>query len=208
MTRTFQDLKEGDHAYLIMRGHGEPYAVVQRLTGPDTPGHMRTLSCYSDGTPMIYFGTMWCRSDGREIMTGREGDRRPQRLVLELPVGMRVAENPKATVPPMPPGIPVGRDAPFDVTTARYAKRKLAVHIRSDGSGYKTRAERLIGDGLNARWSGREKAYIASSAQVEKMQRLYAAGFSACVMTGAIWHHERGLERLSVSEALRLVVGG
>jgi hypothetical protein len=76
----------------------------------------------------------------------------------------------------------------FEIRPARYAKKMIAVHCVSDGSGHKTRAMRLIADHLKARWSGREKAYIATPAKGEKLKALFAAGQDACVMTGNLYH--------------------
>lgn len=79
----------------------------------------------------------------------------------------------------------------YSITPARYAGRwngkpQMAVHCVSDGSGYKNRAQRLIGDGLKGRWSGREKAYICSPTKAAKFEKLYAEGWDACVMTGRL----------------------
>jgi len=93
----------------------------------------------------------------------------------------------------------------YSISLARYAKGKLIVSPTRDGTGYKTRAARLIGDGLNCRWVHRGSGYVASPTQVKKFEKLYAAGFSACVMTGKIYHPERPeIDGLTVAEALRL----
>jgi hypothetical protein len=75
----------------------------------------------------------------------------------------------------------------YTISPARYAGRwngkpQVAVRCESDGSCMKTRAMRLIRDGLNARYSGREKAYIVSPAKAAKFERLFAEGWDACVM--------------------------
>jgi hypothetical protein len=49
--------------------------------------------------------------------------------------------------------------------------------------GYKTRAARLIGDGLKCRWTNRENGYIASKAKIEKFKALYEAGWDASAIT-------------------------
>lgn len=79
----------------------------------------------------------------------------------------------------------------FEIRPARCAKGMMAVHCVKDGSGFKTRAMRIIGDHLNARWSGREKAYIASPTKVEKLKALFANGSDAPVMTGEIYKPSR-----------------
>lgn len=79
-------------------------------------------------------------------------------------------------------------DAGYSISRARYAGRwngkpQYAVRCTSNGGGFKTRAMRLIGDGLNGRYSGRENAYIVSKAKAEKFVKLYAEGWDAGVMT-------------------------
>jgi hypothetical protein len=98
---------------------------------------------------------------------------------------------------------PIGEGAEhsFTVSPARYAKGKVVIHCHENGHGTKTRAMRIIGDGLGAKWAGRENAYIASSAQSERLQRLFDAGFDASYITGEFEHTERGLRNLSWREA-------
>jgi len=71
----------------------------------------------------------------------------------------------------------------FSVTPARYAKGMLAVRCPSP-NGYKTRAARLIGDGLNCRWSNRERAYIVSPTKLARFETLFPQGWDACTFTG------------------------
>lgn len=73
----------------------------------------------------------------------------------------------------------------FQISAALYAKGMLLVRCPST-NGYKTRAARLIGNGLRARWTNRESGYIASPAKVEKFKRLYAEGWDACTVTGKL----------------------
>ncbi|MER9615588.1 hypothetical protein [Mesorhizobium sp. M0207] len=73
----------------------------------------------------------------------------------------------------------------YSIGRARYAKGMLAVRCPSS-TGYKTRAARLIGDGLNCRWSGRERAYIASPSKVAKFEKLFAGGWDASSFSGAL----------------------
>lgn len=61
---------------------------------------------------------------------------------------------------------------------ARYAKGQVAVRPSRDGSGWKGRIDRLC-EALNARWSGREGAYIMSWTKARKLELLVAAGWDA-----------------------------
>ena len=74
----------------------------------------------------------------------------------------------------------------YRISLAHYAKGQLAVSCPSDGSGYKTRAMRLIGDGLNCRWTGRGNHYVASPRKAARFVALYAEGWSACPITGEL----------------------
>lgn len=81
-------------------------------------------------------------------------------------------------------------DVGYTIQPARYAGRwngkpQLAVKCWPSGDGYKTRAMRLIGDGLNGRYSRRESAYIVSPTKAAKFESLYAAGYDASAITGA-----------------------
>lgn len=64
------------------------------------------------------------------------------------------------------------------VSPARYAKGKVAVHCPSDGSGIKTRAARLA-SAFNCRWSNREKAYIMSPINAQRVMTAYREGRDA-----------------------------
>ena len=74
----------------------------------------------------------------------------------------------------------------YVIRPARYAKGKFVVHTSPDGTGWKTRAARLIGDGLNGRYSGRSHGYIVSKATADEFESLYAAGWDANAVTGAL----------------------
>lgn len=76
--------------------------------------------------------------------------------------------------------------ADFRITLARYTKCQLAVQCTSNGSGYKTRAMRLIGDGLNCRWVGRGNAYIASPRKAARFVVMFAEGWDASAVTGEL----------------------
>ena len=73
----------------------------------------------------------------------------------------------------------------YTIAPARYSKGNFAIRCAS-ANGFKSRAARLIGDGLNCRHSGRENAYIASPSKVKKFEKLYAEGWDACVITGKL----------------------
>lgn len=74
---------------------------------------------------------------------------------------------------------------PFTITPARYSKGQFIVRCPSD-TGYKTRAARLIHDGLNCRYTGREAGYVASATKVRKFERLYAEGWDANVISDSL----------------------
>lgn len=86
------------------------------------------------------------------------------------------------------PGI---HDEEFTIYPARYAKGKVAVTCKSDGTGYKTRAMRLIGDALRGAYSHREHAYIVSPSKAERFYQLYAAGWDASAITGVLFRSTR-----------------
>jgi len=73
----------------------------------------------------------------------------------------------------------------YSVSVAPYAKGMLQVRAPSC-DGYKTRAARLIGDGLNCRWTGRGRAYVASPSKVRKFLTLYAEGWDASSFSGEL----------------------
>lgn len=56
--------------------------------------------------------------------------------------------------------------------------------------GYKTRAARLIGDGLNCSYSRQAGGYVVSPSKLEKFKRLLAANVDACVITGKLYDRE------------------
>jgi hypothetical protein len=51
--------------------------------------------------------------------------------------------------------------------------------------GYKTRAARLIGDGLNCTWSGR-RGYTVSPTKLAKFLKMYFEGWDASPITGKL----------------------
>jgi hypothetical protein len=56
--------------------------------------------------------------------------------------------------------------------------------------GYKTRASRLIGDGLNCRWSRQAGGYVASPSNLKKFEKMFAEGWDACCVTGKLYPPE------------------
>lgn len=71
---------------------------------------------------------------------------------------------------------------PYTIHPARYSKNNFLVRCPSP-DGYKTRAARLIGDGLRGRWTNRESGYIVSPTKLKKFETLYAEGWDACTVT-------------------------
>lgn len=94
---------------------------------------------------------------------------------------------------------------PYSITPARYAKGKLIIRTTSNG-GYKSRACRLAGDGLNLPYSHRSGGYTASQGQADRFERLFQAGFDACFFSGAIDHDGERLRDLTWREADRLAL--
>lgn len=79
----------------------------------------------------------------------------------------------------------------YSIKPAKYAGRwngkpQMAVHCVGDGTGMKDRAQRLIGDGLKGRYSGRERAYIVSPSKAATFERLFADGWDACTWGGTL----------------------
>lgn len=75
--------------------------------------------------------------------------------------------------------------ADYRISSARYAKGKMLVRCPSP-DGYKTRAARLIGDGLKGRWTNREGGYVASPTKAAKFEKLFAEGWDACTVTSEL----------------------
>jgi len=73
---------------------------------------------------------------------------------------------------------------PYYIGPSRYSKSILVRCPSPDG--YKTRASRLLGDGLNCRWTNRERGFLASPSKVKRFEELYAAGWDACAITGKL----------------------
>lgn len=59
----------------------------------------------------------------------------------------------------------------YTIHRARYAKGKMAVHCKSDGTGWKTLAALIISEMPGVRYSNRESAYIVSPKCATKFDR-------------------------------------
>lgn len=66
----------------------------------------------------------------------------------------------------------------YTIKPARYAKGKMAIHCKPDGSGWKTLAALIVSAMPGVRYSGRESSYIVSprcatkfEQEVEKIQQ-------------------------------------
>jgi hypothetical protein len=58
----------------------------------------------------------------------------------------------------------------YTVSPARYAKGKLAIHCKPDGTGWKTLAAQIISQMKGVRYSNRERAYVVSSRCAAKFE--------------------------------------
>jgi hypothetical protein len=92
-------------------------------------------------------------------------------------------------------------DNPFRVVPARYARGKVAVHVATDGSGWKTAAARLA-ENVGGRWTHREGAYIMSQRQADRLLKLYAEGAEGAILSRDITTADE-MHRQAVLLALR-----
>lgn len=67
----------------------------------------------------------------------------------------------------------------YTLRPAHYAKKMMAVTTKPDGSGFKTRADRLAEALARGRYTHRERAWIMSQNKAEMFERLYAEGWDA-----------------------------
>jgi len=75
----------------------------------------------------------------------------------------------------------------FTIGRARYAKGKMVIVCRSDGSGMKTRAMCLASaKGIGGRWSNRCRGYVVSPSAAERFRKLYAEGWDASWWDGSL----------------------
>lgn len=82
-------------------------------------------------------------------------------------------------------GALVYRYSPTITNRWRNPKPAFSVSVPSS-DGYKTRACRLLADGLNATYSHR-RGYTVSPTKMAKFLKLYHLGWDASVMTGKLW---------------------
>ena len=91
---------------------------------------------------------------------------------------------------------------------ARYAKGKMAIHCKPDGTGWKTLAALVISRMPGTRWSNREHAYICSPSRAEKFKaelaRIQAQRESVRTASKAI-DHINGIITDNRPENLRVV---
>lgn len=76
--------------------------------------------------------------------------------------------------------------APYSVGRARYSRGNYLVRCGGGDGRWKTRAMRLLGDGLKARWTGRENGYVVSPAKLARFRYMYAEGWDASAITGRL----------------------
>ena len=58
----------------------------------------------------------------------------------------------------------------YTIHPAKYAKGKLAIHCKPDGTGWKTLAMLILSDMPGVRYSNRESSYIISPACARKFE--------------------------------------
>jgi hypothetical protein len=63
----------------------------------------------------------------------------------------------------------------YTISEARYAKGKMAIHCKPDGSGWKTLTALIIDQLKGVRYSNRERAYIVSPGCAKKFEQELAA---------------------------------
>lgn len=111
----------------------------------------------------------WAKSEGKAVPKGGPAPRRGSvRRTARRPV-----EKVERKAPPVPaePGYTIG--------DARYAKGQKLVKTVPSGTGLKSRAERLIGDGLKGRYTNRERGYVVSPAKAARFEEMYTQGWDA-----------------------------
>lgn len=75
----------------------------------------------------------------------------------------------------------------IESVTNRFRNPKPVVVLSCPSpDGYKTRAARLLGDGLKAYYSHR-RGYVVSPTKFAKFEKMYAEGWDASVITGELY---------------------
>ena len=74
----------------------------------------------------------------------------------------------------------------YTIKPARYSKGNMAVVCEPDGSGFKTRYDRLAGVFSNGRYTHRERAYIMSSKAAQRFEQAVKDGWDATPITGEL----------------------
>jgi hypothetical protein len=134
----------------------------------------------------------WAKGKGRTISKGGPAPRRGSvRRAARRPAEV------ERKAPPVPaePGYTIG--------DARYAKGQKLVKVQSSGTGLKTRAARLIGDGLKGRYTNREHGYIVSPTKAARFEDLYAQGWDASAITGELQPPEGHAADVAPAKAVR-----
>jgi hypothetical protein len=91
----------------------------------------------------------------------------------------------------------------YTISDARYAKAKKSVQIVND-SGYKSETCYMI-EALGARWSNREKAYIASPRQASNMVLLLEAGYTVVSCMDKNLYKPNSHDKISIKEGLKAI---
>ncbi len=110
----------------------------------------------------------WAKSEGRDIAKGGPAPRRGS-----VRRTARRAEKGGHKAPPAP------AEPDYTIGDARYAKGQKLVKTVPSGTGLKSRAERLIGDGLKGRYTNRERGYVVSPAKAARFEEMYTQGWDA-----------------------------
>lgn len=118
----------------------------------------------------------WAKSEGKAVPKGGPAPRRGS--------VRRTARRPTEKVERKAPPVPA--EPGYTITDARYAKGQKLVKAVPSGTGLKSRAERLIGDGLKGRYTNRERGYVVSPAKAARFEEMYAQGWDASAITGKL----------------------
>ena len=167
---------------------GSPVGIGYDVGGCDTA--KECLSRWAFGADELLD---WAKSEGKTVAKGGPAPRRGS----VRRTARRPAEVTERETPPVPaePGYTIG--------DARYAKGQKLVKVTSSGTGLKTRAARLVGDGLKGRYTNREHGYIVSPTKAARFEDLYAQGWDASAITGELQPPEGHVADVAPSKAVR-----